>query len=83
MYELPEAPIPGFWVRKDGAWVLGMSAAEFISKLDFTVRIPEAPIPGFWVRKDAAWVKGMSVSEFVSKLFMKNFIANFILVKIN
>ena len=34
MYELPEAPIPGFWVRKDGAWVLGMSAAEFISKLD-------------------------------------------------
>ena len=68
MYELPEAPIPGFWVRKDGAWVLGMSAAEFISKLDFVARIPEAPIPGFWVRKDAAWVKGMSVTEFVAKL---------------
>lgn len=68
MFELPEAPKPGFWVRKDGQWVLGMSAAEFISKLDSFTRIPEAPTPGLWVRKDAGWVLGMSVTEFVSKL---------------
>ncbi len=68
MYELPEAPIPGFWVRKDGAWVLGMSAAEFISKLNFIQNLPEAPKPGLWVRKNASWAKGMSVTEFVSKL---------------
>ena len=43
MYELPEAPIPGFWVRKDGAWVLGMSAAEFISKLDLLPVLEDAP----------------------------------------
>ena len=68
MYELPEAPIPGFWVRKDGAWVLGMSAAEFISKLDLLPVLEDAPATDTWLRVEGGWVPSYSYSEFVDKL---------------
>ena len=68
MYELPEAPIPGFWVRKDGAWVLGMSAAEFISKLDLLPALEDAPATDTWLRVEGGWVPSYSYSEFVDKL---------------
>ena len=68
MYELPEAPIPGFWVRKDGAWVLGMSAAEFISKLDQLPVLEDAPATDTWLRVEGGWVPSYSYSEFVDKL---------------
>ena len=68
MYELPEAPIPGFWVRKDGTWVLGMSAAEFISKLDLLPVLEDAPATDTWLRVEGGWVPSYSYSEFVDKL---------------
>ena len=68
MYELPEAPIPGFWVRKDDAWVLGMSAAEFISKLDLLPVLEDAPATDTWLRVEGGWVPSYSYSEFVDKL---------------
>ena len=68
MYELPEAPIPGFWVRKDGAWILGMSAAEFISKLDLLPVLEDAPATDTWLRVEGGWVPSYSYSEFVDKL---------------
>ena len=68
MYELPEAPIPGFWVRKDGTWVLGMSAAEFVSKLDLLPVLEDAPATDTWLRVEGGWVPSYSYSEFVDKL---------------
>lgn len=68
MYELPEAPIPGFWVRKDGTWVKGMSVSEFVSKLDLLPVLEDAPATDTWLRVEGGWVPSYSYSEFVDKL---------------
>lgn len=68
MYELPEAPIPGFWVRKDAAWVKGMSVSEFVSKLDLLPVLEDAPATDTWLRVEGGWVPSYSYSEFVDKL---------------